>query len=213
MSSRARWTVGALAGLLLLVGCGGGRKPNRDFGPGPYAAVYRARFASASDERVRKFRLLVYAAEPDRLHGEILSAVGTTELILDAGGGRVSVFFVRDRIAFVGPANSRVLDALLGVPVAIEDLVQALLGNRPEDLPGASSGWTLLPGGRVYPDTIRLEDGGRRFELRLKRIRPIRVDPATLGTGRPPRGVEQRPLEELDPEAIPGIETEGAALS
>lgn len=202
-----------MAGLLLLAGCGSGRIPNRDLAQGPYAAVYRARFESAPGERARKFRLLVYAAEPDRLHGEILSAVGTTELILDAGGGRVSVFFVRDRIAFVGPADADLLDTLLGIPLRVEDFVQALLGKRPEDSQLASGAWTLVPPGQTYPDTVRLEDGERNFELRLKRIRPIRADPATLGTGRPPRGAEQRPLEDLDPETIPGIETEGEALS
>ncbi len=208
MISPGRWTVGAMAGLLLITGCGGGRKSTHDFGQGPLAAVYRARFESTPGERAKKFRLLVYAAEPDRLHGEILSAVGTTELILDAGGGRVSVFFVRDRLAFVGATNAQVLDALLGIPVRIEDLVQALLGHQPEVSQGASSVWTLVPRGQPYPDTIRLEDAGRSFELRLKRIQRIRVDPATLGTGRPPQGAEQRPLEDLDPQAIPGIETE-----
>ena len=202
-----------MAGLLLLGGCAPGRKPTHDLSDGPHAAVYRARFEPAPGERARKFRLLVYAAEPDRLHGEILSAVGTTELILDAGAGRVSVFFVRDRIAFVGPADAELLDALLGVPVRVEDFVQALLGNRPEDSPLASRAWTIASPGQPYPDTIRLEDGERSFELRLKRIRTIRADPATLGTGRPPPGAEQRPLEDLDPEVIPGITTEGEALS
>ena len=213
MNLPRRRTVGALAGLLLVGGCGGGHRPTRDLADGPHAAVYRARFESAPGEQARKFRLLVYAAEPDRLHGEILSAVGTTELILDAGGGRVSVFFARDRIAFVGSADEEVFDALLGVPVSVEDLVLALLGNRPENSRLASRAWTLTSAGAPYPDTIRLEDGERSFELRLKRIRAIRADPATLGTGRPPPGAEQRPLEDLDPEGIPGIETEGAALS
>jgi hypothetical protein len=207
--SHRRWTVSALAGLLLFGACGGGRKPPWDLADGPHAAVYRARFESGPAERARKFRLLVYATEPDRLHAEILSAVGTTELILDAGGGRVSVFFVREKTAFVGPADAELLDALLGVPVKVEDFVQALLGNPPL----AWQDWTLAPTGRPYPDTIRLEDGDRSFELRLKRIRPIRADPTTLGTGRPPPGAQQRPLEDLDPETIPGIETEGEAPS
>jgi len=213
LTSPRWWTVGAMAGLLLLIGCGGGRKPSRDLGTGPHAAVYRARFESEPGERAKKFRLLVYAAKPDRLHGEILSAVGTTELILDAGAGHVSVFFVRERIAFVGASDPELLDALLGVPVRVEDFVQALLGNRPAGEPAGARSWSLTPAGQTYPDTIRLEDGERSFELRLKRIRPIRADPATLGTGRPPPGATQRPLEELDPDAIPGIETEGEALS
>ena len=212
MTSLRWWTVCALAGLLLLGGCGGGRKPNRDLTAGPHAAVYRARFEPGYGERARKFRLLVYAADPDRLHGEVLSAVGTTEMILDAGGGRVSVFFVRERVAFVGPADAEVLDALLGLPVRIEDFVLALLGRPPANSALASRSWKLTGAGQAYPDTIRLEDGERSFELRLKRIRAIRVDPLTLGTGEPPPGAEQRPLEDLDPESIPGIETEEGSL-
>ena len=200
-----------MAGLLFLAGCGGGRRPDRDLAVGPHAAVYRARFESGGNERARKFRLLVYASEPDRLHGEILSAVGTTELILDAGGGRVSVFFVRDRVAFVGAAEPDLLDVLLGVPVSVEDFVQALLGRQPSTSQLDSRAWTITPAGQAYPDTVRLEDGERSFELRLKRIRPIRADPAALGTGHPPAGAEERPLQDLDPALIPGIETEGAA--
>ena len=188
---------------LFLSGCAGGRKPMRAAGPGPHAAIYRARYDPGPDERARKFRLLVYAAEPDRLHGEILSAVGTTELILDAGGGRVSVFFVRDRVAYVGPADERALDSLLGVPVRVQDLVSALLGGTPQ---GSAVDWTVTPPGGRYPDSILLEARNRRFELTLKRFRPIRVDPAELGTGQPPAGADHRPLSDLHPEDIPGVE-------
>jgi hypothetical protein len=179
--------------------------PMRVAGAGPHAAIYRARYDPGPGERARKFRLLVYAAEPDRLHGEILSAVGTTEVILDAGEGRVSVFFVRDRVAFVGRADERALDALLGVPVRVQDLVRALLG----DLPAASGlDWTVAPAGIVYPDSILLRAREQTFELSLKRVRPMRGDRAELGTGRPPAGADQRPLSDLEPEEIPGIEVE-----
>ncbi len=202
-----RWTVGALAVLFFLYGCGP-RRITRDLSAGPQAAVYRARFDPGPAERARKFRLLVFAAEPDRLHGEILSAVGTTELILDAGGGRVSVFFVRDRTAYVGEAGAGVLESLLGVEVAIEDFVTALLGARPAAGTGGPV-WSLSAPGQPYPDLIELNDGERRFELRIKRLRAIRADPAELGNGRPPAGARTRPLEELDAANLPGVETEG----
>ncbi|NIM01539.1 MAG: hypothetical protein GTN89_11940 [Acidobacteria bacterium] len=207
MIGSRRWTVGVLAAVLFLHGCGP-RKLSRDPAAGPQAAVYRARFDPGPSERARKFRLLVFAAEPDRLHGEILSAVGTTELVLDAGGGQVSVFFVRDRTAYVGAADADVLEALTGVRVSVGDFVQALLGHVPA-APGGAPQWSLDRTGRPYPDRIGLKDGERSFELQIKRVRAIRADPATLGTGQPPDGALRRPLEDLDPDTLPGVETEG----
>jgi len=205
-----RWVVSVLAGLLVLGGCAGGRKAIRSIPDGPHAAVYRARFQPGPDERIRKFRLLVFAAEPDRLHGEILSAVGTTELILDAGNGQVSIHFVRDRVAYAGPSDADVLGALLGVAVGVEDFVQALLGKQPRATGEGARTWKIPTPGQPYPDTIRLQEGDRIFELTLKRLRPMRAND-DLGTGRPPEGVERRPLSDLDPESIPGVETEEAA--
>jgi hypothetical protein len=210
--ARRRWIVSVLAGLLVLGGCASGRKSVGKHPDGPHAAVYRARFEPGPGERTRKFRLLVFAADPDRLHGEIISPVGTTELILDAGNGQVSIYFVRDRVAYVGPADADVLDPLLGVAVGVEDFVQALLGKQPREDPERAQTWTIPSHGRPYPDTIRLQEGDRIFELRLKRLRPMRANPEALGTGRPPAGVEQRPLHDLDPDSIPGVETEEAAL-
>ncbi len=66
------------------------------------AALYKARVGGAEGARPRRFRLLLFAELPDRLHGEVISPLGRTEMIADAGGGRISVLFVRDRVAFVG---------------------------------------------------------------------------------------------------------------
>lgn len=210
MTRRGRWIAGPAAALLLLIGCAGGRQPLRDVGPGPHAALYRARFEPGDGERARKFRLLVHAAQPDRLHGEILSAVGTTELILDAGPGRVSIYFVRDRLAFVGGSDERALESLLGVPVSIEDFVAALHGETPQPAARTDVRWTPSEA-RRYPNELTMTAGNSRFDLRLKRLRPLRVDPDTLGTGEPPAGAEERPLSDLDPDAVPGVETEGEA--
>jgi len=189
---------------LLLTACGGGRGPALDPDT-PTAALYRVRFDPGEGEKKRRFRLLVHAAEPDRLHGEILSAVGTTELVLDAGAEGVSVLFVRDRLAFVGEADARALDALLGVPLAPREMVAVLRGGDPA---GSELEWRIVPGDAGYPQEIDLTDGPRRLSLRLKRLSPIRADPSTFGTGRPPEGVEIRPLESLDSADVPGVETD-----
>lgn len=202
---RLRSSVLLGAGFLLALSCAGGRHAPRGEPDGPTAALYRARFVPGGGAQARSFRFLVYAARPDRLHGEVLSSIGTTELILDAGSATVSVFFVRDGVAYVGDATERALDALLGVRLDPRDLVAVLLG----DAPGPSSlDWIVVPGDDGYPRSVELGDGSRRLRLELKRLQTIRADPRFLGTGRPPDGAEERPLELLDPARIPGVETE-----
>jgi hypothetical protein len=200
------WPAAAIAAVLLLAtACGGSRNDLPADPLAPAAAVYRVRFDPGAGGTQRRFRLLVHAADPDRLHGEIVSAVGTTELVLDAGAEGVSVLFVRDRVAYVGAADERALDALLGVPLAPRTMVDVLRGRDP-GISGLE--WVIVPGDRGYPREISLSDGPRRLSLELKRLRPIRADPATFGTGRPPAGVETRALELLDPDSVPGIETD-----
>lgn len=202
---RFRGAAGIGCAALLSLACAGVRHPASVPPGGPTAAVYRGRFDPGEGEKARRFRLLVHAARPDRLHGEVLSAVGTTELVLDAGANAVSVFFVRDRVAYVGESSERALGALLGVPLAVQTLVDVLVGNDP----GPSTlEWNIVPGDFSYPQRIELGDGRRTLRLELKRLRAMRADPATLGTGRPPDGVKQLPLEALDAETLPGVETE-----
>ena len=201
---RPRSAVGLGAGFLLALACTGVRQDVHAVPDEPTAALYRARFEPGRDEKIRRFRLLVYASEPDRLHAEVLSSLGTTELVLDAGPAGVSVLFVRDRVAYVGAADERALNALLGVALSPEDLVGVLRGGQPRS---SDLVWSVVPGRSGYPRSVRLSDGERRLFLELKRLRPMRADLQTLGTGRPPEGVELRSLEQLDPDSLPGIET------
>jgi len=204
------WSVAAVGvavlPLLLTLACGGGRRDVPTDPDAPAAALYRVRFDPGDGEKKRRFRLLVHAADPDRLHGEVLSAVGTTELVLDTGADGVSVLFVRDRIAYVGGPDERALELLLGVPLAPRTMVDVLRGRDPA---ASQLGWVIVPGDGGYPREITLNDGPRRLSLELKRLRPIRGDTATFGTGRPPPGVERKSLELLDPDTVPGIESEG----
>lgn len=144
----------------------------------------------------RRFRLLLYAALPDRVHAEVLSPLGTPLLLVDGGAGRLAVTFVREGEAFVGRATAEALDHVLGVRLDLGDLVRAiltgegsapglLLERSPDDTPG-------------LPERLRLRArSGGSLELDLKGTRPLVADPRALGSGRPPEGVVERPLREL----------------
>ena len=162
--------------------------------------VYRARLELPSGE-ANRFRLLLYAELPDRIHGEILSPVGTTELILDGGRGRVAVTVPRERVAYVGAGDSRALEQVLGLSLTLEQLVGGLVGAS-GDLPGHR--WSREPPGRAgLPETFEIEGGGHRLTLRLKRTERLRVSTASLGNGEAPPGVEVRPLESLQTVELP----------
>lgn len=159
--------------------------------------MYKGRVENA-DGKGRRFRLLLFAALPDRLHGEVLSPLGAPQLIVDGGSGKLAVTFVRDGESFVGRAHGDVVARVLGVHLELDELVRALLigesvgGGHPLERMGRGAG--ELP----QAVTIRTEDG--TLALELKRLRPLRADPTLLGTGQPPEGTRVRPLEELEDE-------------
>jgi hypothetical protein len=158
--------------------------------------LYRARLAEA-DGRSEKFRLLLFAAPPDRIHGEVLTPVGGTVLIFDGGGGRIAITLVRDRVAFAGPAGPDVIEKLIGVPVRLEDLVDGLLTGAP---PSAS--FELLREaevGEALPERFEISSGGRSLELQRRRLRVLDRPEGGLGTGEPPPGLELLPLERFEP--------------
>jgi hypothetical protein len=159
--------------------------------------VYKGRIEEAGG-RVRKFRLLLYAASPDRLHGEVLSPLGRTHLVLDAGEGRLAITFARDGESFVGRAKPEILARILGVPLELETLVGAVLtgAQGPSSVRVARAGGEL-PG---LPQTLELTGDGATLFLELRRLRPLATDPDMLGTGRPPEGTRVRPIEELEGE-------------
>jgi hypothetical protein len=159
--------------------------------------VYRGRIVSHEGE-VRRFRLLLFAALPDRVHGEILSPLGNPQLIVDGGGGQLAITFVRDAESFVGPARVDVLARILGVRLDLHELAGALLtGEASSDDRRVERVGNDVPG---LPETFTVGMEGASLALELKRLRPLTADPTVLGTGRPPRGTRVRPLEALEAE-------------
>ncbi len=189
-------------GVCLILGGCGGRRPDVNLAGAEPMGVYRGRI-EGEGERPRKFRLLLFAALPDRIHAEIVSPVGSTEMILDGGGGRLAVTLVREKIAFVGDADSGAMNRVLGVRLGVAELVRGILTDEPTD----SSDVTLR---RVesesppLPERVEIESGASRLSLELKRVRPVRFRSSGIGTGKPPEGIEDlRPLDELELEGVP----------
>jgi len=182
-------------GLSLVAGCRGRRPPQTVPQGEEPVGIYRADLVEGDGEH-RRFRLWIYAALPDRLHGEVVSPVGTTELIVDAGGGRMAVSFVRERVAYVGPADPAVLEALLGFRVGLGELVRSLLegGQAP---PGLSLERSDSAGAGL-PQRLSLRSGARELTLELKRRQALAGPADGLGRGNAPEGMEERPLAELD---------------
>lgn len=187
-----------LVGLLLAVAtasCAGRRPPatGADAG-GTEVGLYRARVVDSAGESHR-FRLWLYAAAPDSLHGEILSPTSSPVLILDAGDDRVALTVVRDRVAFVGPADAAFMQGILGLRVSLRGLVGLLTdGSHVDDELRVTRD---PPRGGGLPDRLEINAGGSSLGLELKRRQALRGDPAELGRGVPPSGMEIRPLEEF----------------
>ena len=153
-------------------------------------ALYRARIEGA--ESSKRFRLRLWLAPPDRLHAEVLSPVGQTVLILDGGGGKLSVLDVSEKIAYTGGLqDSRdALQSWLGTDWTTEEMVTAILGT------GSSvDRWSVEREGRDgrFPRFLRIAGRGVTLSLELKRWRtaPSEVD---LGEAEIPQGYEVRPL-------------------
>ncbi len=201
-SGRRLAVLTVVAGLAVLGGCG----PRRVGTVGAGAAaghaevgIYRGTISDEAAGRSRKFRLLLYAELPDRIHGEVLSPLGRTELIIDGGSGRMAVSVVRERVAFVGRPEPRTLDELVGAPILLEDLVRSLLTDPAADVPAATAYRTLRAEaeGPGLPGLFEVGSGGRGLRLELRRRDRKPRPPGGLGTGAPPAGFEQRPLAEL----------------
>jgi hypothetical protein len=162
-------------------------------GGGPLIGVYRATVDDGSGAR-RHAKLLLWAERPDRLHAELLAAVGGVRFVLDAGGGAACVVDVADGTAYVGDAGPAAVDGLVGVGVSIEEVVAALLSGE------SPAGVRVERGGGAageLPERLVIAKGPRGLEL--KRVRFERGSAASdaLGTGRPPTGLRVRPMEDL----------------
>ncbi len=195
---RALTAVGAC---LILWGCGGSRTDVNLVGA-ELMGVYRGRI-ERDGERSRKFRLLLFSALPDRLHAEIVSPVGSTEMILDGGGGRLAVTLVREKISFVGEADSTAMNRVLGVRLGVAELVRGILTDEPPKRSDVSL-HRIESDSPPLPRTVEIESGASRLFLELKRVRAVKFRSSGIGTGNPPEGIEDlRPLDELELEGMP----------
>jgi len=197
----ARRLAGAILALAAAAACSSKAPIDTLPDPGrPVVGLYRAELRGETG-RARHFRVWLWAHAPDRLHGEVLTPVGSTAVIFDGGGERVAVTIVRDATAFVGTPTAEHLERVFGLRVTLDRLVEALLFGATEgpDLSVRREG-SSAPG---LPSRIELSAPGRRLTLKRLRLEPLAVDEETLGSGRPPSGVELRALAELEPGDLP----------
>lgn len=161
-----------------------------DSGP---VGLYRARLEHP-DGSSDRFKLLLYARLPDRLHGEVLSPVGGTVLIFDGGGDRLAVTYVRDRVTFAGQSSPEAIEKLIGIPITLQGLVRGLLTGE-----GVGEEMTLVrePQAPGLPQRLEVGFHDRALRLELKRYRPLRGEEEALGSGEAPTGMELRPLDLL----------------
>lgn len=73
----------------------------------------------------------LFAEKPDKLRSEVLSPFGLPLVMLATDGERLSVYDLRERKFYRGPASNRNIQALLQIPLRIEDLVPVLLYQVP----------------------------------------------------------------------------------
>jgi hypothetical protein len=190
-----------LGAAALLVALGSGcacheRRPPAD-GRSEAAAVgtYRG-VIDAGDGKHKRIRLLLWAGLPDRVHAELSPPVGGPDVIVDGGGGRLAVTVVSERTAYVGAASRAAIEAIAGVPVALDELVRWILVSAESSPPGIEV--TRRPereGG--LPESLEIRADGRALRLERRRLDVQRTMAAGAGTGAPPPGVVERPIEEL----------------
>jgi hypothetical protein len=194
----------AVLGCALFNACAGRLAVSRaEMTPEPQVGVYRGRLVEA-EEKNRRFRLLLFVALPDRVHGEVVSPVGSTLMIVDGGAGQLAVTLVRDGVSYVGKARPEILERILGVRLSLEELVRGFLSGM-EDADYTDCSVTRsaeeLNG---LPQAIEFRSHETSLSFELKKVRPLGRPTETLGTGRPPDGTEIRGLDELGAEHLVG---------
>ncbi len=157
---------------------------------------------SYTDETGRsgRFRLLLHAALPDRLHAEILPVLGGPVVIVDAGAGVASVSLVAERIAYLG-STSEDLSGAVGIPLSVEALVDLLLEGRSERLDDEVWIERRPAERRGTPDLLRVGWRGRTISITLRGRQRLRSDSSSLATGTVPEGFERKRLSDLPAES------------
>jgi hypothetical protein len=169
---------------------------------GQVLGVYKGELVEA-EGRSRRFRLLLFLASPDRIHGEVLSPLGSTVMIVDGGEGRLAVTLARDGLSYVGSARPEILARILGVRLSLRQLVAAFLeGARGESFDVRRSAEERSG----LPESLEFRTTEVALRFQLKKVRPLPELPDGLGSGQPAAGTEIRPLEELGAEHRVGSE-------
>lgn len=195
MSRRARLVLCAGLVALLSFSCAvrSPLKRGNDVESGSSYGLYRAKLVQA-DGQSRRFRLLLFALRPDRIHAEILAPTGSPVFLLDAGGGRAALAFPRDRRVYVGAADPAILESLIGLRLDLTMLVEALLGSE-----SPASGLVLervASGDGELPDRLSIQVAEGRLDLELRKLSSVRGAVDDLGRGTAPPGLDVHPLEE-----------------
>jgi len=179
---------------LLAVGCARAHRVDRlPPGDGPLVAIYKAAIDDGSGV-MRRAKLSIWAARPDRLHAELIAPVGGVSFILDAGGGKACLIDVGAATAYAGGDSVSAIEALVGLRVSVADAVGALLTGA------APIGLTVTRDASAegeLPAMIRIEDGSRSIALTRVRFERGTGDAAALGTGTPPGQLAVHPIDEL----------------
>ncbi len=170
-------------------------------GDGPLVGVYKATI-DEGDGVIRRAKLNVWAARPDRIHVEFFAPISGVAFILDSGGGAACVLDVSHATAYAGKDGPGAIEALAGVRVSIADAVSALLtGASPAGVTvtrtGGESG--------ALPESIRFDEGPRSLTLVRMRYERGRGNVRALGTGLPPARFAVRPIAELKRATAPGV--------
>ena len=184
----------------MAVACPGQRRPPDGAADGDRFGVYRGRFIDP-EHSSRKFKVLLFAALPDRFHAEVLPPVGGPALIIDGGSGRLAVTVNSREAAWVGEAREEVLEAILGFPVTLESLVSALIQGTA--LPGPVEISRTPRTGAGLPRSFELGLEGRELRLELQRTSKRGRGSYAIGTGTPPPGVDVHPLDDLVSDGAP----------
>ncbi len=203
MSTRAAAALAIAAAFLATPGCHE-RRSVTAAGAGAFPiGTYRG-VAVGDDGKSQRFRLLLWAALPDRIHAELLGPVGGPEVILDGGGGRLSVTLVRERTAYVGAASLEAMQSVTGIGIRLEDLVRWIVSGAEEVPAGIEVERGADEGAAALPRTLEIREGGRRVRIERKRLEAIDALSPGTGTGAPPPGVAEKPIEDLPGTVWPG---------
>jgi hypothetical protein len=152
------------------------------------ARSYSGRLRVKLDGRELRARATVLLAfeRPDALRIEV-PGPGGLRLVAVARAGRLTAAFPVDRAVYTGPADAPGMEALLGVALTPEEVMDLLLGAPPSRLAASEVRW-----GKLLPRRVdaRLTDGSR---LQVS-VEEAEIDP-TL------------PAPAFEPPASPGYRT------